>query len=421
MVHQLKKNPIRNHFRYMFNSVVGWLRKRNDASAECRKKRSSGDQCAREIREPNSHESPQTVHGEETMYCQIVGCRFRERRKTVNDDGRRRQPSTSANKNSITPSYFPLFHRLKVSLSGGNFQSTAKRKHAVTVQGSSPGKDMDVCKCLVPLQHGGTLNNRRAASSLVRLVKGEERVEAPGYDHSRSLIAQSAPRSLPATMRSLASMMKLGKQRPPPEEDERKSLKDSDQLEYGSTQTLNMRGGENVYITGSSDEEDRLMRPYDECSSDTAAPYSINTPVVLKKWAAAASLHAEIVEVEIEVVSPSIVNSGEFRRAKIVLSPVWCSRSTTGVPYAHATMNFVDLVLTTSNRRRSEESPAKLKAQDFQVCVTVIEARHLAGLNMDPVVCVQVGEQKKIPFSARFEDFQDDKKKPTELFMHNFR
>ncbi|GFY42684.1 otoferlin [Trichonephila inaurata madagascariensis] len=55
-----------------------------------------------------------------------------------------------------------------------------------------------------------------------------------------------------------------------------------------STQTLNMRGGENVYITGSSDEEDRLMRPYDECSSDTAAPYSINTPVVLKKWAAAA-------------------------------------------------------------------------------------------------------------------------------------
>ncbi|XP_052775587.1 otoferlin-like isoform X2 [Mya arenaria] len=36
-----------------------------------------------------------------------------------------------------------------------------------------------------------------------------------------------------------------------------------------------------------------------------------------------------------------------------------------------------------------------LKAQDFQVCVTVIEARQLAGLNMDPVVCVQVGDQKK--------------------------
>jgi hypothetical protein len=31
----------------------------------------------------------------------------------------------------------------------------------------------------------------------------------------------------------------------------------------------------------------------------------------------------------------------------------------------------------------------------FKVCITVIEARQLAGLNMDPVVCVQVGDQKK--------------------------
>ncbi|XP_054274223.1 otoferlin-like [Macrosteles quadrilineatus] len=36
-----------------------------------------------------------------------------------------------------------------------------------------------------------------------------------------------------------------------------------------------------------------------------------------------------------------------------------------------------------------------LKAQDFQVCITIIEARQLAGLNMDPVVCVQVGDTKK--------------------------
>ncbi|GFV24503.1 DUF4817 domain-containing protein [Trichonephila clavipes] len=40
---------------------------------------------------------------------------------------------------------------------------------------------------------------------------------------------------------------------------------------------------------------------------------------------------------------------GELLRAKIVLSPVWCSRPTTGVPLAHATMNFVGLVLTTSD------------------------------------------------------------------------
>lgn len=36
-----------------------------------------------------------------------------------------------------------------------------------------------------------------------------------------------------------------------------------------------------------------------------------------------------------------------------------------------------------------------LKAQDYQVCITIIEARQLAGLNMDPVVCVQVGDQRK--------------------------
>ncbi|GFU79660.1 hypothetical protein TNCV_1534361 [Trichonephila clavipes] len=41
---------------------------------------------------------------------------------------------------------------------------------------------------------------------------------------------------------------------------------------------------------------------------------------------------------------------GELRRAKIVLSPVWCSRPTTGLPLAHATMNFVGLDLTTSDR-----------------------------------------------------------------------
>ncbi|KAG7196910.1 hypothetical protein KM043_000181 [Ampulex compressa] len=38
---------------------------------------------------------------------------------------------------------------------------------------------------------------------------------------------------------------------------------------------------------------------------------------------------------------------------------------------------------------------AALKAQDYQVCITIIEARQLAGLNMDPVVCVQVGDQRK--------------------------
>lgn len=39
--------------------------------------------------------------------------------------------------------------------------------------------------------------------------------------------------------------------------------------------------------------------------------------------------------------------------------------------------------------------PSALKAADFQICITVIEARQLAGLNMDPVVCVQIGDQRK--------------------------
>ncbi|GFV35781.1 uncharacterized protein TNCV_913711 [Trichonephila clavipes] len=37
---------------------------------------------------------------------------------------------------------------------------------------------MDVCKCIVPLRHGSTLNCRLSASSLLRLVEGEERKEA---------------------------------------------------------------------------------------------------------------------------------------------------------------------------------------------------------------------------------------------------
>ncbi|GFW14421.1 hypothetical protein TNCV_411041 [Trichonephila clavipes] len=42
-------------------------------------------------------------------------------------------------------------------------------------------KDMDVCKCIVPMRDEGTLNNRaRVASPLVWLVEGKERWEAPG-------------------------------------------------------------------------------------------------------------------------------------------------------------------------------------------------------------------------------------------------
>ncbi|GFX63220.1 transposable element Tcb2 transposase [Trichonephila clavipes] len=55
--------------------------------------------------------------------------------------------------------------------------------------GSNAGEGMDVCKCIVPLLHRGTLNNCQAASPLVRLVEGKKRWEAP--DHLQSVLPQN--------------------------------------------------------------------------------------------------------------------------------------------------------------------------------------------------------------------------------------
>ncbi|GFT64762.1 uncharacterized protein TNCV_4545101 [Trichonephila clavipes] len=45
---------------------------------------------------------------------------------------------------------------------------------------------MDVCKCIVPSWHGGTLNSSRATSPIVRLMEGEERWET--YDHPQGVL-----------------------------------------------------------------------------------------------------------------------------------------------------------------------------------------------------------------------------------------
>ncbi|GFU40738.1 uncharacterized protein TNCV_3230971 [Trichonephila clavipes] len=58
---------------------------------------------------------------------------------------------------------------------------------------SNPGEDMDVCKCIVPLRHGGTLNSRRAASPLVRLAEGEEMWEPPDHPRVFSLKIRAKP------------------------------------------------------------------------------------------------------------------------------------------------------------------------------------------------------------------------------------
>ncbi|GFV15218.1 uncharacterized protein TNCV_4650501 [Trichonephila clavipes] len=52
--------------------------------------------------------------------------------------------------------------------------------------GSNPGEDMDVCKCIVPSRHRGTLNSRRAACPFMKLVEEEERREAP--DHPQGVL-----------------------------------------------------------------------------------------------------------------------------------------------------------------------------------------------------------------------------------------
>ncbi len=38
---------------------------------------------------------------------------------------------------------------------------------------------------------------------------------------------------------------------------------------------------------------------------------------------------------------------------------------------------------------------ASFKSQDYQVSVTIHEARQLAGLDIDPVICIEVGDKKK--------------------------
>ncbi|XP_072418854.1 otoferlin isoform X3 [Chiloscyllium punctatum] len=59
----------------------------------------------------------------------------------------------------------------------------------------------------------------------------------------------------------------------------------------------------------------------------------------------------------------------------------------------------VTAVTTNVSNKRSKPDikmePSAGRPQDYQVSITIIEARQLVGLNMDPVVCVEIGEEKK--------------------------
>ncbi|GFV02696.1 hypothetical protein TNCV_2743691 [Trichonephila clavipes] len=65
---------------------------------------------------------------------------------------------------------------------------------------------------------------------------------------------------------------------------------------------------------------------------------------------------------------------GEFHRAQNALSPVWCSKPTTSVPLAHATMNFMGLVLTTSDSARALV-PQKLSIEEELMHVKHVEVK----------------------------------------------
>ncbi|XP_072546416.1 otoferlin isoform X2 [Salminus brasiliensis] len=59
----------------------------------------------------------------------------------------------------------------------------------------------------------------------------------------------------------------------------------------------------------------------------------------------------------------------------------------------------VTAVTTNVSNKRSKPDikiePSAGRPMDFQVSVTIIECRQLVGLNMDPVVCVEIGDEKK--------------------------
>ncbi|XP_058978172.1 otoferlin-like [Musca domestica] len=90
------------------------------------------------------------------------------------------------------------------------------------------------------------------------------------------------------------------------------------------------------------------------------------------------------------------------RRGKVIVTQTTTTGNTLTTPGAESAISNqssdveelqqIDQGKMMKQMTRTEDH---LKSQDFQVCITIIEARQLPGLNMDPVVCIQVGDQKK--------------------------
>ncbi|CAN8025240.1 unnamed protein product [Ixodes persulcatus] len=143
-------------------------------------------------------------------------------------------------------------------------------------------------------------------------------------------------------MKSLANMMRLGKQRfLSSDDDERQALRGAEaSYEYGSTMSLNRRlSDQTLYLLSGGDAGEAGVITEESLAIDTA-PYSITTPVVITKP-----------KLRQDITATSALKAQDFQARAVFIIP--------------------------------------------QVCVTIIEGRHLAGLNMDPVICVQVGDQRK--------------------------
>ncbi|GFV91925.1 hypothetical protein TNCV_2975961 [Trichonephila clavipes] len=64
--------------------------------------------------------------------------------------------------------------------------------------GLNLGEDMDVCKCIGPLWHGGTLNSRRTTIPVMWLVEGEEsrdEFQEPRPDSERQVALVTTPKT----------------------------------------------------------------------------------------------------------------------------------------------------------------------------------------------------------------------------------
>ncbi|XP_076380507.1 otoferlin isoform X2 [Megalopta genalis] len=168
--------------------------------------------------------------------------------------------------------------------------------------------------------------------------------------NSTSTAEKSSDRKRHSTLRSMRSFMKLGKQRP--------AAAGSRSCDSGSDTRELIDKGDSSCATSNEPSRTNSMTSLESNTSDYESRINGN-------------------------------EDGDSGPATIVSATVNANAAST---------ESQDAIVKTTKRSKpktTDTGQSALKAQDYQVCVTIIEARQLAGLNMDPVVCVQIGDQRK--------------------------